>query len=520
MATPTEPLAADETAAEAEEVKSAPRSVPASAREYAVAVAIVGFATLIALALRPYLAATNLAMMYLLGVVVIATRCSRSATVIASFLSVAAFDFFCVLPYYTFRVAESEYLITFAAMLAVALVISAQTSRIRAQTVSAVDRESRTQALYRLSRRLSAKTRVFDAALAAAEVAEEVFGSPVTIFLPESGRISFRKRTSDRLLISTAEEDIAQEVFDHGRKAGKGMERFPDAAASYVPLKGASRIVGVMAILPGPKGEALHADRHHLLDLFANQTALAIERTLSQNAADDARLQMETEEMRSSLLSAVSHDLRTPLASITGAASTLRAQGDRLAPGVRDELLESISEEALRLSRLVGNLLDMTRLESGVELRRDLYPLEEIVGAALQRLEPQLAGREVTAAVPEDLPLVNVDDVLLGQVLVNLIENAAKYSPPGGAIEIAATATPTAVQLEVRDRGVGFAAGDEKRLFEKFYRGNSKGVRGAGLGLAICRAIVVAHRGTIEALHREGGGAIFRIRLPLDGRPQ
>ncbi|MEO8052385.1 MAG: ATP-binding protein, partial [Acidobacteriota bacterium] len=368
--------------------------------------------------------------------------------------------------------------------------------------------------------RLSPKTRVFDAALAAAEVAEEVFGSPVTIFLPEDGRISFRKRTSDRLLISTAEEDIAQEVFDHGRKVGKGMERFPGAAAIYVPLKGARRIVGVMAILPGPQGDALNADRHHLLDLFANQTALAIERTLSQNAADDARMQMETEEMRSSLLSAVSHDLRTPLASITGAASTLRGQGDRLAPGVRDELLESISEEALRLSRLVGNLLDMTRLESGVELRRDLYPLEEIVGAALERLEPQLAGREVTAVVPEDLPLVYADDVLLGQVLVNLIENAAKYSPPGGAIEIVATVVPAAVQLEVRDRGAGFAMGDEKRLFEKFYRGNSKGVRGAGLGLAICRAIVVAHRGTIEALHREGGGAIFRIRLPLDGRPQ
>ena len=176
--------------------------------------------------------------------------------------------------------------------------------------------------------------------------------------------------------------------------------------------------------------------------MFANQTALAIERTQSQNAAADARMQMETEEMRSSLLSAVSHDLRTPLASITGAASTLRSQGEKLAPGVRDELLESISEEALRLSRLVGNLLDMTRLESGMELRRDLYPLEEIVGAALQRMEPQLAGREVTAAIPEDLPLVNVDDVLLGQVLVNLLENAAKYSPPGSAIEIAATATP------------------------------------------------------------------------------
>ena len=505
--------------AEAAELKATRSGSRASWREFAAAVIIVGFATLIALALRPYLAATNLAMVYLLGVVAVATRCNRPASVMASFLSVAAFDFFCVPPYLTLQVSEYEYLITFAGMLVVALVISAQTSRIRAQAARAVERESRTQALYRLSRRLSTKTRVFDTALAAAEVAEEVFGAPVTIFLPEEGRISFRKRTSDQLLISTAEEKIAQQVFDCGRKAGKGMENFPEAAATYVPLKGAGRMVGVLAILPGTHGQALHDDQHHLLDLFANQTALAIERTQSQNAAADARMQMETEEMRSSLLSAVSHDLRTPLASITGAASTLRSQGEKLELAVREELLESISEEALRLSRLVGNLLDMTRLESGMELRRDLYPLEEIVGAALQRMEPQLAGREVTATVPEDLPLVNVDDVLLGQVLVNLLENAAKYSPPGSAIEIAATATPAAVQLEVRDHGRGFAEGEEKRLFEKFYRGKSEGVRGAGLGLAICRAIVMAHRGTIEALHRDGGGAIFRIRLPLDGRP-
>jgi two-component system sensor histidine kinase KdpD len=509
----------DETAAELTEPERTGRRPAVVWREFGAAVAIVGFATLIALALRPYLAATNLAMVYLLGVVAVATRCNRRASVMASFLSVAAFDFFCVPPYFTFQVSEYEYLITFAGMLVVALVISAQTSRIRAQALRAVDRESRTQALYRLSRRLSTKTRVFDAARAAAEVAEEVFGAPVTIFLPEDGRISFRKRTSDQLLISTAEEEVAQRVFDHGRKAGKGMPSFPDAAATYLPLKGASRIVGVMAVLPGTRGETLHEDQHHLLDLFANQTALAIERTQSQNAAADARMQMETEEMRSSLLSAVSHDLRTPLASITGAASTLRSQGEKLPPHVRDELLESISEEALRLSRLVGNLLDMTRLESGMELRRDLYPLEEIVGSALQRMEPQLAGREVTVTIPEDLPLVNVDDVLLGQVLVNLLENAAKYSPPGSGIEIAATATPAAVQLDVSDRGAGFAEADEKRLFEKFYRGKSEGVRGAGLGLAICRAIVMAHRGSIEALHREGGGAIFRIRLPLDGRP-
>ncbi len=262
MASPAELPPTDETAELIESESTDPR--PALVwREFGVAIAIVGFATLIALGLRPYLAATNLAMVYFLGVVAVAIRCSRSASVMASFLSVAAFDFFCVPPYFTFQVSEYEYLITFAGMLAVALVISAQTSRIRAQAASAVDRESRTQALYRLSRRLSAQTRVFDAALAATELAEEVFGSQVTIFLPEDGRISFRKRTSDQLLISTAEEEIAQGVFDHGRKAGKGMERFPAAAATYVPLKGASRIVGVMAILPGPHGEILKADQQH-----------------------------------------------------------------------------------------------------------------------------------------------------------------------------------------------------------------------------------------------------------------
>ena len=228
---------------------------------------------------------------------------------------------------------------------------------------------------------------------------------------------------------------------------------------------------------------------------------------------------MQTEQMRSSLLSAVSHDLRTPLASITGAASTLRTQGDRLAPETRGELLESISDEADRLGRLVSNLLDMTRFESGgVELRRDLYPLEEIVGTALQRMERQLEGRAVLTDLSENLPMVFVDDVLLGQVLWNLLENAAKYTPPGTPLELAAS-EEDGVVIEVRDRGPGVPVGEEERIFEKFYRAKSDGVRGAGLGLPICRAIVEAHRGTIQALARPGGGSIFRIRLPLNSLP-
>jgi two-component system sensor histidine kinase KdpD len=485
-------------------------------RDYFLAAAIVGFATVVALALRARLAPTNLAMVYLLGVVAVAMRCSQRASVAASFLSVAAFDFFCVPPYLTFQVSEYEYVITFAGMLVVALVISTQTARIRAQASSAIDREARTKALYRLSRRLSTQTRVFDAARAAAELAEEVFETRVIIFLPEDGKISFRRRTSDQLLVSTAEEATAQWVFDHGRKAGQRMHEFSKDAALYLPLRGARRIVGVMCVLPDVQGRVFAPDQQNLLELFANQTALAIERTVSQNTAEAARMQMQTEEMRSSLLSAVSHDLRTPLASITGAASTLRVQGEKLPPETREDLLDSISKEAERLGRLVGNLLDMTRLETGVEIRRDLYPLEEIVGTALQRMEQQSAGRQILTTLPDNLPLVYVDDVLFGQVIVNLLENAVKYSPAETPIEVVAEASEDSVTLEVRDRGEGFAEGEEQRVFEKFYRGKPEGVRGAGLGLAICRAIVTAHRGTIEALNRPGGGAILRVRLPLE----
>ena len=495
----------------AETARTAPW--PAAWRKYLLAAGTITAATAVALLLRPYLAATNLAMVYLLGVVVTAVRCDQTAAILASLLSVASFDFFCVPPYYTLQVSDYEFLVTFAGMLVVALVISTQTARIRVQIASAVEQETRTRALYRLTRRLSAQTRVFDVALTAAEVAEEVLGAPVVIFLPEQGRISFRKRTADQLLVPTAEEEAAQWCFDHGRKAGRGSDQYPEASAAYLPLKGTDRIVGILC-LPGA-GDRLPGEQQQLLGVFANQTALAIERTLNQNAAESARIRMQAEEMRSSLLSTVSHDLRTPLASITGAASALRSQEDKLSPAVRGELLDSIYEEAQRMSRLVGNLLDMTRLESGVQLRRELCPLEEIIGAALQRMETQLRLHRVLTQVPDNLPLAAVDDVLMGQVVVNLMENAVKYTPAGTTIELIAKAAPGTLELAVLDRGPGFAPGEETRIFDKFYRGQGEDTRGAGLGLAICKAIVAAHGGTIDAANRPGGGAEFRIRLPF-----
>ncbi len=487
-----------------------------SANEFALAVIVISVATGISVGLRAHIAATNLVMVYLLGVVFVAASCSRRTSVLTSVLSVAAFDFFCVPPYLTFRVHDYQYLLTFAGMLVVALVISAQTARIRRQAEEASVREARNESLYRLSRRLAGETRVFDVASTAAAYAEETVQGHVVVFLPEDGKIAFRRRTSYQLLLPRFEESVAQWAFDHGEKAGLATRVHERSTALYLPLKGARETVGVMAVVPSGRA-GLPDEQVQLLEVIASQTAMAIERTSSQHAAESARVQVQTEQMRSSLLSAVSHDLRTPLASITGAASTLRSQADKLDRETRQELLESIADEAERLSRLVGNLLDMTRLQSGVELRRDLFPLEEIVGAALQRIEPQLEQRHVITRLPDDLPLVYVDDVLVGQLLVNLLDNAIKYTPAGSPIHLEADAAPDAVVLKISDRGPGFAPGDEQRIFEKFYRGKSASARGAGLGLAICRAIVEAHRGTIEALNRPGGGAVFQVRLPLRG---
>ena len=487
--------------------------------ELALAAGMLAVATLIALPLRNVLAPTNLAMFYLLGVVTVALRASSYVSVATSLAGVAAFDFFCVPPYFTFAVADTQYLVTLAAMLVVALVISIQSARIRAHRAQAREKETRAEALYRLTRTLSSETRVFEAARGAAALAAEIFGTPVEIFLPEDGKILFRRRTAERLHIPLAEESTAQWVFRRGVKAGTGMTRLTDTTAFYLPLKGTRQTFGVMAVIPDSEGRVFQKEQQELLELFAQQTALTLERTLSQRAAEESHLRMETEQMRSALLSAVSHDLRTPLATITGAASTLRSQGEKLGEATRDDLIESISEEAERLSRLVSNLLDMTRLSGSVSLHRELCPLDDIVGSALLRLETRLDGRPVTTAFPEDLPPVSVDEVLWGQLVLNLVENAIKHTPAGTGIELAAGTTEREIWMDIRDRGPGFDPEEQQHIFEKFYRGQRTRASGAGLGLAICQAIAQAHGGSIEASNRMGGGASVRVRLPRVSEP-
>jgi two-component system sensor histidine kinase KdpD len=260
-------------------------------------------------------------------------------------------------------------------------------------------------------------------------------------------------------------------------------------------------------------------EHHRFIEAFTQQAGLAIERARLAEEAKASALRIRTEEMRNALLSAVSHDLRTPLGAITGAGTALRDDKGRLDPAQRAELCETICAEAERMERLIGNILDMVRLESGgIVPKREWVPLEEIVGSALTRLESRLGSCEVRVVIPESLPLVSVDPVLFAQVFVNLIDNALKHGE-SSPIEIAARHQAGALQIEVADRGPGLPAGAEQRVFEKFYRGPQVRAGGVGLGLPICRGIVQAHGGAIVAEPRAGGGALFRITLPAQEAP-
>jgi two-component system sensor histidine kinase KdpD len=313
------------------------------------------------------------------------------------------------------------------------------------------------------------------------------------------------------------ESGVAQWVLEHGERAGLGSDTLPGASALYLPLVGSKGPIGVLAIRPTLATRFLDLEQLHLLEVLANQIALALERARLAEEAQQARVSVETERMRNAILSSVSHDLRTPLATITGAASGLLEEKDQLGPAARHELAKSIYDEAHRLDRLVRNLLDITRLESGaVRLQKEWHPFEEIVGAALTRLESRLNGHHVRTKFHPDLPLVLLDGVLMEQVLVNLIENALKYAPPSTAIELSATVSDHQLDFEIADRGPGVPPGDEQRIFDKFYRAGPAREGGVGLGLTICRGIIEAHGGRIWVEKRPGGGALFRFTLPIE----
>jgi two-component system sensor histidine kinase KdpD len=478
-------------------------------------IAVVAACTLVSVALREALHPVNLVMVYLLGVLFVATRSTRRQSFLASVLSVAAFDFFCIPPYYTFAVSHYEYLVTFAVMLTVALIVSALTIRIRLQAVAAVEREARTHLLYRFTQAVSGEAHWEEAARSAAYIAGEVFEADTAVLLPDAAGKLVQQSGSSSFIVPDAELGIAQWAFDRAQGAGKGTETLNGASALYVPLRGTRSPLGVLAIRSRRPDSLTTPEHFHLLEVLCSQAALAMERAQAMDHARHAQLRAETEQMRSGLLSAVSHDLRTPLATITGAASSLRTQREQLSPDAQRGLIDCIEQEAERLSRLVNNLLDITRIESGaIRLNQSVVPLEEIIGSALNRLETALQGRPVHVRIPEDLPPVSADDVLLEQVFVNILDNAARYTPAASPLTIVAARSGQDISVEICDSGPGFAPGEEQRIWEKFYRGSAGVGAGAGLGLAICKAIVMAHGGAIEAVNLPEGGACFRIKLP------
>lgn len=481
---------------------------------YAGATATVLGATLVASSLHGRFDNANLVMVYLLGVAWVSVRLGRGPAALAACLSVGAFDFFFVPPSLTLAVADAQYLLTFAVMLAVGLLISDLANRVRDQAVAAQLRERRTQVLYSMSREL-AGVRVPEqiARTGARHVADAVRGSAV-VFLPDAeGHLSSPDAETEGLATDPREVAVATWVFQHGRPAGRGTDTLPGATATYLPLVGERGALGVVAVVPGPT-PVLPVEQADLLEALARQLAAPLERARLGAEAERARLEAETERLRNTLLSSVSHDLRTPLAAITGAASSLR-ENPALDPLAREELLGTVEDEARRLNRLVGNLLDMSRLESGrLELDRQWQSLEEVVGSAADRLGRLLEGHRLAVRLPADLPLVPMDAVLVEQVLVNLLENAVRHAGPGAAIEVTARVEDAAMRVEVHDDGPGLPPGAEARVFEKFYRGGPRGA-GFGLGLAICRAAVEAHGGRIWAENLAPRGAAFRFTLPL-----
>ena len=497
-------------------------------RAYAWSAGVVAAITALCTVLYPNIERTNLVMLYLLGTVLAATRFGRGPSVLAAVLSVCLFDFLFVPPEYSFVISDTQYLITFAVMLATALIISHLAARGRRQASVARARERRAAEQYALSREL-AQSRDIDGlgAILRRHLLAGIDGQAAVLLPDAEGRIQDPERfcardgSEARYPVPGNDLGIAQWAYDHRRKAGHGTDTLASANAIFLPLNAQRNCIGVLALRPKDPHLLDVPEQMHLIESLVNQTAVAMERVRLTQTAHTADVQVESEKLRNVLLSSISHDFRTPLASIIGAASTLSGEhATALDPAQRHGLETTIIEEAQRLHRLVDNLLDLTRLTQGpVQLRRQWLTFEEIVGSVLRRLHDALAGRDVRVDLPPDLPLIHADEVLLEQLLFNLVENALKHAP-GSDLNIRAEATLGSISVSVRDHGPGLPPGEESRVFDKFHRGDVEAAQsGFGLGLAICKVIVEAHGGRISAHNAADGGAEFLFTLPRDAEP-
>ncbi len=491
-----------------------PKRVASLARRgvpgYFLAVAACAAVALPVRLLAPWLAPANIVMLFLLAVFLVALYLGRRPAMLAAFLSVAVFDFFFVQPHFSFAVVDAQYLVTFSVMLAVALITGQFAARLGQQAEEALERESHTRALYEMARELAGAVSVAQVAETTQQFLEAGLGATASLLLPDA---------NDKLH-AVAEGQAVSQDFSLPRRAyqrGEPVEVLGFSGRGvitlYLPLLTPMRARGVLEITA--EAGLLHQERA-LLDTVASLAAIAVERLHYAEVARAVEMRMAAERLRHSVLASLSHDLRTPLTALVGLADTLLLDVD---PATHRETAQALREQAMALTRMVNNLLDLARLSAGgVVLRREWQPLEEVAGAAIKLLGTALDGHPVTVRLPTDLPLLEFDAVLLERVIGNLLDNAAKYAPAASPILLEAHLAQGQVEVSVCDEGPGFPQGLE--LLEPFVRGAAESSQpGIGLGLAICKAIVEAHGGRLELANPPEGGARARFTLPLGSPP-
>jgi two-component system sensor histidine kinase KdpD len=475
--------------------------------------------TLLSFPLAAHFDRSNIVAIYILSVVLIAVRFGRGAAALGAVLSVCSFDFFFVPPRFSFAISDVQYLLTFGIMLAVGLITGQLTAGLRFQARVAAHREERAGSLYEIARDLSGAVQIEQVVRISDESIERTFRATAALLLPNSaGQLSEAPSRADAAL--SIDIAIAQWAFDKGQPAGFGTDTLPGSEVLYIPLRAPTHARGVLAVKAHNRRLLRIPEQRQLLDTFAALIAIALERVHYVEVAQSALVRMESERLRNSLLAALSHDLRTPLTVLVGLAESLALTKPPLSPP-QLETAEAIQEEARRMSTLVSNLLDMARIESGeVKLNLQWQPLEEVVGSALNATRAMLKQHRVDVQIPRDLPLVRFDALLIERVLVNLLENASKYTPPGSTVTLTAEVIGDQLSVSVMDDGPGLPVGQQEAVFQKFTRGERESATpGVGLGLAICRAIVESHQGKIVAADRPGGGARFTFTLPLGNPP-
>jgi two-component system sensor histidine kinase KdpD len=502
-----------------------PLTQPAPLLVYAGGMSMAAGITAICWLFQSSMEIVNIALLYLFPVFFSALWWGRLPSYITALASVAAYDFFFVPPFFTFSVSDIHYVWSFIIFLVISYFIGGRTELLRKEASAAMQREKNIRTLYDFSREIAA---VVDLDRIAREMAihmGENLGRSTRVLLPDAGDGLVIRGYYDvegnagvgLQVLSESESAVAAWAYKHGQSAGRSTDTLPGGQYLYVPLKTGEKAVGVFGVkMTGPN---VTPEERQLINAWVGFAAIAVERVKLTEQASQTALLVETDKLRTALLNSISHELRTPLSSIVGAASMILDKGVAYSEDTRRDLMESIQEGASRMERVVANLLDTARMESGMlGLKNDWCDIEDIVGSALRRLGETTRKYTVKTELPPDLALIRGDFVLLEQVMVNLLDNAMKYSSVGSTIIVAATTDGEEMTLSVLDNGSGIPSADLPYIFEKFYRARqTRRIDGTGLGLSICRTIIEAHKGRIWAENRASGGAIISFNIPMRG---